>query len=453
MTLLRLISLDALHLLRERLAIGVLAIGFLCAALGAFSGYQWLRYLETERNAFVAEASAASQSYRDQLASGELSEDARALAPVRVTLPLAYTTPGLADFSVGRSNIEPSTATVRMRYRTDTLFRNYQFDNPEALARGRFDLSFVAIVIAPLLLIALSYGLFASDRDRGTATLVLAQAGSPLTLLSARAFNRLVLVAAPLVLCGLLLWAFGPNQGDRLPAVLLWLGAALLGLCFWQALILFINSLRIGAETAALSLVALWLLLVFAAPAAINASAQAVFPPPSRLAQIVEARAAEIEATGSYQNDHPELTADAALPLPEQYRRTVERNYRIGLAIEARIAPITQAFDSQLRGQMALAERWQWLSPPMTLSGQLAAIAGTDPLSYANRRSDAYANLADFKHALGRVIEERRSLNAQDFDMLPRFEERPPERAPLLPLGFVLIVTLGFLGLAAFRLR
>jgi len=211
--------------------------------------------------------------------------------------------------------------------------------------------------------------------------------------------------------------------------------------------------LRIGAETAALSSVALWLLLVFAAPAVINASAQAMFPPPSRLAQIVEARAAEIAATGAYQNDHPELAADGAVPLAEQYRRTVERNYRIGLAIEARIAPITQAFDSQLRRQMALAEGWQLLSPPMTLSGQLASIAGTDPLSYANRRADAYANLALFKQALGRVIDERRNLNPQDFDALPRFEERPPQPTPLLPLGFVLALTLALLAAAALRLR
>jgi ABC-2 type transport system permease protein len=452
-TFLRLIALDALVLLRERLAVGVLAVGLLCAALAAFNGHQWLRYLETERTAFLTEASSASEAYRDQLVGTELSDDARALAPVRVTLPLAYATPILADFSIGRSNIEPSTATVRMRHRSDTLFRNYQFDNPEALVRGRFDLSFVAIVIAPLLLIALSYGIFASDRDRGTAALVLAQAGSPLALLAARAFNRLVLVAAPLIGAGAMLWAFGPNPDERLPSVLLWLGAALLGLCFWQAVILFINSLRVGAETAALSSVALWLLLVFAAPAVINASAQAMFPPPSRITQIVEARAAEIEATGVYQNDHPELAADTTLPLAEQYRRTVERNYRIGLAIEARIAPLTQAFDAQLRRQTALTQGWQLLSPPMTLSSQLAAIAATDPLSYADRRAGAFANLAQFKQVLGRVIEEQRNFTAQDFDALPRFEERPSRNVPLLPFSIVCLTTLSLLALAALRFR
>ncbi|MEQ1489456.1 MAG: DUF3526 domain-containing protein [Terricaulis sp.] len=429
----RLLWLDVRHLLRERLALLVLVVGLICAAAAAWNGHAWLTQLSTERTAFLAEGDESAAAYRENLAAGSIDADELALAPVRVTQPLAYPVPILADFSIGRSVIEPSTATVRVRYRPDTLFRNYQIDNAERLARGRLDLSFVAVVLAPLLLIALGYGLFSSDRERGSARLVLAQAATPVSLLTARSINRFALVAIPIILAALALLWLGPERDARLGPASLWLAVALLGLLFWQGVILFVNSFRIRAETAALSLVALWALLVFVAPATINAVAQANFPPPSRLAYIAQARAAEIAAAGAYENDHPELAADLSLPLNEQYRRTVARNIGVGLSVEQRLAPLTRAFETQLRGQQDLVEWVQWASPPMTSASVLASIAGTDTRSYAALRAAAITHLASFKRAILGPVESGRSMTLADYDALPRFEP-PKNNAPLLPI-------------------
>jgi ABC-2 type transport system permease protein len=450
--MMRLLWLDARQLMRERLALWVLIAGLVCSAAAVWSGHAWLERLHGDRAAFLQENAATNAEYRAALAAGEIDAAELALAPVRVTLPLAFPVPPLADFSIGRSDIEPTTAIVRMRYRSDTLFRNYQIDNPERLVRGRIDLAFVVIVLAPLLLIALGFGIFSADRDKGTAKLILAQAGTPSGLMITRSINRFLLVAAPIVLASAALVALGPASSERTGQAALWLAIALLSLAFWQALVLFVNAFHIRAETAALALVGFWAVFVFAAPAAINAGAQFAHPPPSRLALVVEARAAEIAATGAYQNDHPELAADPTLPQVEQFRRTVARNFGIGATIETRIAPLINRFDQQLTRQMRAVETAQLWSPPMSFAGLLASVAGTDAASYSTSRKAAFENLSVFKQRIGALIDERRTLALSDYDGLPRFESPPASALPILPLLAGLVLTFALFVFALLRL-
>ncbi len=445
----RLLRLDARQLMRERLSMVVLAIGTLCAAAGAWGGAIWIDRLERERAAFLADANEASNMLRGQLTAPDLDEATRVLLPTRVTRPVAFPVPTLADFSIGRSDIEPATATLRMRHRADSMFRNYQLDNAARLMRGRLDLAFVAVVIAPLLLIAVGFGVFSVDRERGTARLILSQAASLLPLLLVRSLNRLLLVLLPLVLSALALLIIGPDLPGRGVAAACWLGVAALGLGFWWAVILWVNSLRVGAESAAMALVGLWAMLVFVAPATINAGAQALHPSPSRLTQIVAARAAETSATQAYENDHAALAGDSPVAL----REVVRKNYRIGLAVDRRVAPGVEAFDRQFALQQATVERAHWLSPPMIVGGALAAIAGTDARTYAVQRREAIVRLAAFKRVLRGPVEQKIVFDAALDAQLPAFVANAPTRFPPRGVGWVLFVSLLCVAVAVHRFR
>ncbi|MEL7045723.1 MAG: ABC transporter permease subunit, partial [Pseudomonadota bacterium] len=292
-------------------------------------------------------------------------------APYTTRRAFAYPTPLLADFTIGRSHLEPTLAQVRMGYRSDTLFKNYQIDNPERLQRGVFDLSFVVIVIAPLLLIGLGYGLFSEDRDSGTARLILVQSGGIGRLLVARSFNRLALVATPLLIATIILIAMGPEEPGRSGAAAVWLINAIVGLLFWWAIILLLNVTRISAETAALTLIAIWVVLVFVAPPLISAMARSVYPPPSRMDQIIASRVAELDATDRYANDHP---ADG-LPEIQRVKEVIAEYHRISLAHERSIRPMSERFEEGLAHQQTLAEWLQLASPPMALATTLADIS------------------------------------------------------------------------------
>lgn len=445
--MMRLLLQDLRLLAREKLALLVLAIGLSVSALAAVSGARWIDHLAHARSAFLDAASREEGEYRARFASDAWTDVDAADAPYSTRRAFAYPVPLLADFSVGRSAIEPSMARVRMGYRADMLFRNYQLDNPERLLRGRLDLAFVMVVVAPLLLIALGYGVFSGERDRGTARLVLAQAGGLGRLLLVRSVNRLLLVLLPLAVAVVALLLVGPREEGRVAAAALWFAVGSVGLLFWWSLILLVNTLRVSADTAALSLVAAWALLVLVAPPLIDAAARAVHPPPSRMAQIVDGRFAEQAATEAYRNDHP----SDGKPELQRVKDVIAEYQRISRALQASIAPVAARFDAQLQAQHALVARLSWLSPPMSVSGALAGIAGTDTTSYHALRSASRDYLLRYGAALDRGIAGNRLFTLADHDALPRFA--PPPRAAPSPwgAGWVLLLALLLGGWSARR--
>lgn len=153
-----------------------------------------------EPRRFPQPTEAAQAEYRTKFAGSAWTDVDSSDAPYTNRRSFAFPVTVLANLTTGRSDIEPSMAEVRMGYRANTLFRNYQIDNPERYQRGRIDLSFVAIGVAPLLLIALGYGMLTGDRDSGTLRLIAAQTGGVGRLVAVRSINRLALVTRPLAL-------------------------------------------------------------------------------------------------------------------------------------------------------------------------------------------------------------------------------------------------------------
>lgn len=444
----RLLRMDALRLRRDRLAIGVLLVGLLACLLAAVSGYGLSARLAADRAASVAEAEAARATARDAWAEAGAPEEA-VLLPSRLATALHLAPPLLPDFSAGRSALEPTTASVRLSTRPDALFARYQLGNAEALARGRIDLAFVAVVLAPLLLIGLGYGVFAADRETGVARLWLAQAGSPLELLAARSVNRIALAFAPVLLAGIALWLVGPDPAARAGPVAAWLATALLGLLFWWAVVLLVNSFATAAETAALLLVGIWALLVFVAPVAASSTAALLNPPPSRFEQIAVARDAEVRANRDHEDDHPELSA-ATL---EGRRASVRKGMEVRRAVATAVAPLARAQEERLAAQRLFSGRLGLLSPPAVTAEALAAVARTDAGSYAAQRRAAAAHLAPLSKALADAALGRRPVDAATFDALPRFAPPSASAARFGPAAWVLGVTLLLLFWAVARLR
>ncbi len=62
-----------------------------------------------------------------------------------------------------------------------------------------------------------------------------------------RSITRLALVGLPLMLGAVALLLTGPSDPARAGAALLWLGAAIVGLAFWSAVILLVRLPRRGA--------------------------------------------------------------------------------------------------------------------------------------------------------------------------------------------------------------
>lgn len=444
----RLIALDLRQLLRERLALVILAVALAACALAFVNGRALMTQQIDGREASAAEETELADGFRKGLAEETPPEDA-ILRAGRVSLPVAAALPPLADFSAGRARFENYTTVARLRARTDTMFKRTQLDNPELLARGTLDLGFVAIVIAPLLLIGLGYGLFTADRDSGAARLILAQGGSPVRLIVARSVLRLALVIAPILVTAVVLVLAGPDIAGRSEAAWRWVGLALLLLAFWWGVVLLVNSLRITADTAALALVSLWALLTLVLPVLIAAVAQIAHPAPSRFAEIAAARAAEVNATTVYENDHPDLVSEGFAGR----LASVRKSYEIGQTIDNAVRPVSERFAMQLAEQQRVSRAFRYLSPPLVAGDALASVAGTGSDAQLAFRQATAHYLAEFKTALGRTIDAGTPLNIQEYDTLPRFVPARQAAAITWPALFLVLLTSAIFAAALARFR
>jgi ABC-2 type transport system permease protein len=442
--MLRLIALETRLLLREPIALLLLAVLATASILAFVNGRALIDSQMAGRAVSLAEDKKAEDSFAKRFET-PLPPAEAILGPYRVRLGINAPLPLLVDFSAGRAAFDNYSTQVTLRARADTLFKRTQTDNPELLMRGSFDLGFVVIVLVPLMLIGLGYGLFTADRDSGAARLVLVQSGSPLRVLAARSVPRLTLIAIPILGATLALLAYGPVLTGRNAAAISWFGIALLVMGAWWAVILFINSLRISAETAALALVSAWTLTTLVMPSAISALAQAAYPPPSRFEQIVAARAAEVGATTSYENDHPDLASEDVAGRLASIRKT----FAISKDVEAAVTPLNARFDAQLERQQSVVRALAWLSPPLVAAGALNDTAQTGDAVAIGFRKATTDYLARFRASVGGYVERGEVIDKAGFAAVPRFNWQAPAPAlsDYLLYLIMLVAGLGFIAI------
>jgi hypothetical protein len=435
--MLRLIALETRLLWRDVIAVIVLLVIVTAAALAVTNGRSLLDAQQAGRAIAATEAAKADTDIGEKLAKPIAPVDAIYLS-FRVKMAMIAPLPPLVDATAGRAPYDPYATTANLGARADTLFKRTQLGNPELLARGSLDLGFVAIIVAPLLLIGLGHGIFVADRDSGTARLVLAQAGGPGRLLLARSIPRLALVALPLLLALAWLLLTGSDVPGRSAAALSWSLVVILYLALWWAIILLVNSLRISAETAALALVSAWALVSLVLPAIITAIAQIAYPPPSRFEQIAAARAAEIAATTQWDNDHKQPPEGDVAGAIADLRRSIA----ISRTVEAAVAPINTRFDDRLEQQHAIASRLALFSPAQIAADALAASAGTDSTSALVFRRSTTAYLDAMKAPIAQLASEGAAITAPTYAALPRYAPPPPRSPPVGAMLYLALLTI-----------
>lgn len=401
------IRYDLKLIARDRLAIASLIAFLLCVGGALALGHSWA---ERHRDALAA-----------HLADPRFAMPEGTVSPTAFERPIVMPVPPLLDLTVGRSDLEPSHTATSFWAREDILFEDYQLDGPIALAAGRFDLAFVVIWLAPLLLIALGLSIVGADRDSG---LLRMQAAASTTLGQrslARAAVRWAIVFVPIALAAGLGAALAPSAPDTLLRLLLWLAAAGAYLLFWQAAILLISSFRVRQEALGAALFALWALIVTVIPAFGSATAQALNPPPSRFALIAEARATQVAARDSapdelrrFMHDHPELVIG---DVPHY----VKSNATISGRIETAVRPTLERFDAARTAQREVASRFELLSPALLTHRLLADAAGSGEAAHAAFRAASLEYHRQIRETLLTAGLRGVELTRGDVDRIPSF--------------------------------
>ncbi len=201
-------------------------------------------------------------------------------APQHAFLPPAP----LLPLCAGQSDLFPAAFTIAGR-QTEPATATEQTENPLKLLVGHFDLAFVLIYLYPLLVLALSFDLVATEKEGGTLKLSLSQPLKLRTLVASKILLRALFIIGVVIIfstAGAALSGVNLTDGSVALRVLLWTTAIICYGAFWFSLAISVNALGRSAPANALILAVSWLAFVFIIPSSINLAAAMSYPIPSR---------------------------------------------------------------------------------------------------------------------------------------------------------------------------
>ena len=298
----------------------------------------------------------------------------------------------LAGVAVGQSDLFTHYLQPRL-YGEDFMLNYTELANPVPLLFGSFDLAFVLVFLAPLVVIAFSYNMLSGDRESGTLRLVASQ---PLALshwLSQRLLVRWSLLAMILIVSFLFaILAVNMKIADDVFGLFKIVFCILLYLSFWWGLAFWINLLGKSSAYNAVTLTGIWILLVLILPSFIHQLTQTLYPVPSRAQLLNDLRIVEKETEHKadsllqgYYRSHPELipadssTMKAATGWKEYFASQD--------LIRAEMKPMLDIYETRLTQQNNFVDRFRVLSPALLAHDVLLETSGTSGSCYNAYRS------------------------------------------------------------------
>jgi ABC-2 type transport system permease protein len=363
----------------------------------------------------------------------------------------------LGVLAAGQSDVYPTYMKVTARS-VDSLVTGDQIEHPLAVASGHFDVAFVVLFLYPLLIFAVSFDLTATERDRGTLRMVLAQPVRLGSVVAGKLLARVVLLALPVAMIPLVISAAVQGVAVLAPLVA-WTMAVLAYGSIWHGIALIVNARGWNAPTNALVLAGIWLMFAVVGPATVNLLIAVVYPMPSRVEAAVQARAATQDATlqgsrdlGQFLQDHP-TSANVGRDGMRQFAALQAAR---DLQVADRLEAVDRAFGAQLERQRRLASWLSVLSPTMVAQHVLLETAGTGMSRFEHFEAAAREFQREWKGYFEPRVLDAAMLGASDIAGAPTFTytEPPVSRVvrSVLPAIAAMAVVGASLWVVGFRL-
>jgi ABC-2 type transport system permease protein len=362
---------------------------------------------------------------------------------------------GLAALSIGQSDLNLNYIPVSMQNIMDATKSN-EIENPVNLKTGAFDIAFVVIFLVPIFILAMSYDLLSSEKERGTLAMVMAHPISLRKLMASKLISRMAIMLAVVLAFGLGAVLAVGSDFDKVETWArfgFWLGATVLYSLFWFGLAVLVNAAGKSSATNGIILAGSWLAFVVIIPTMVSVIATTLYPAPSRLDFIAASRDAQtdaekgaMKALDDYYYDHVELVPE------DKAKDFLTLALANNASIEKAVKPLYDSFQTQLNKQEEVVNRFQFLSPAIMMQLAMNEVSGTSADRYEyflKQVFEFHAKWVDF--FTGRFL-KREPLTTAEYDLFPQFkyQEEPFSNvvSRLTPslLGLLVVVA----GLTAF---
>ncbi|MEM9600755.1 MAG: DUF3526 domain-containing protein [Pseudomonadota bacterium] len=349
----------------------------------------------------------------------------------------------LSPLAHSREALFPHTALASGWRSEASLFRRYEVQGPTVLTTGRMDLLFVITVFLPLILLLLTFDVLSQERQAGRARMSLIQGWNPARHLLA----RLAATAIPVTLIPIgCIFAVAFITAAPWIDVGVWAAIVLVHVFFWSAIAALIAVLFRRPISGALSILACWSVLVVLIPSGVQFLAQALYPVPSRVTYLAEAREAEGQTRRNVEQraelfmaEHVDEIDVPIEGVPGFYRRA----YLANIDVNAGTAPILIAFETQQARQRRLVDVAQFLSPTLATKTHLEQVSATGAEQAALYRAQARDYLGLILETVGPATVARSRMYMDEARAVPSFTFVPRSPGVINWLGILASLMIG----------
>ena len=309
----------------------------------------------------------------------------------------------------------------------DDLSLSYtEMTSPVQLLFGSFDLAFVIIYLLPLLIIAFSFNVLASERESGTLKLLASQ---PIRIrtwvlqkLGLRFFWLVLCICITLIIVFAI---FSFHFAANWTSLLVLLAYIIVYALFWFVLAFATNIWIHSSAKNAIALIGFWVLFVLLSPSILNQLSNSLYPMPSRTLMLNQVRTLKAEATkkqdeilDSYLRDHPEYAINDSTQTRNFYHRYMATQN----LVKEELRPVVEKFETQLESQHQWAHTFSWLSPALTVQNALNDLAGTSEKDYQEFRHQSLAFAQEWRNFFLPFMFNNQEFKKSDYKNLPAFE-------------------------------
>ena len=419
--MLRILRIELILLLRGRAVV----MGTLLLLLaGVFALFHGRTVIARQQAAIAASPALQDEEHRAILSplppTAEAGDQLYYLFFHTVRAPSAW-----APVAIGQRDVQAFNLKVSTRALYEQLF-NAELGNPLLAAFGNFDLAFVFVVLAPLLVIALTYNVYSQERELGTWDLVRAQPLNPVLLLAVKFVLRALVSWLPLAaLLALATFVLDlPLDGRWLTVAM----ATLAYVMFWVAAAAAVSWWRRSSDVNVLALLGLWTVSTVLGPALINVAAAAKYPLPEALELTVLVREGYHsswdrplpETMALFYDRYPEWK-DVPIPLD---RYSNGWYYAMQQRGDEAARPAVARYRQSLEDRERWVARASSLFPPAVFQRAMTAIARTDLDAYLAYLDSVTAYHERLKRHFFPVVFSDVTVAEVDWSAAPRHTHR-----------------------------
>lgn len=278
-----------------------------------------------------------------------------------------------------------------------------EISNPERIALGALDFTFVVLFLLPILLIVLCFTVGGYEQDKQVSKLIKIQMGGQSPWIFGRIISIGIYVSGLMIAIILLSALFSGVMLKAGSTLFQFSAIILLYTWIWLLAIIGLIHVQMGQTAQAMTLTLIWVIFAMVIPGAVHQAASLKYPN-NLMVDFLDAKREDSESIYATEFQEifrqvaqslPELTSTKAAALPDSLINPMAKGgiYRTELAFH--MMEVSEKIEDGFAEKNDFITSSYWFNPIIGIQNYLFGLAETDYIAYQNYRKQIQASNLD----------------------------------------------------------